>query len=44
MGYQWKLVVLQAAYYGVPQTWKKAIILAADSGDVFPNYPKPMHV
>ncbi|KRT82621.1 hypothetical protein AMK59_4034 [Oryctes borbonicus] len=44
MGYQATFGVLQAGHYGVPQTRRRLIILAAAPGYVLPNYPEPMHV
>ncbi|CAG0886916.1 unnamed protein product [Darwinula stevensoni] len=44
MGYQCSFGVLQAGQYGVPQTRRRAIILAAAPGEVLPNYPEPLHV
>ena len=36
--------VLQAGHYGVPQTRRRAIILAAAPGEKLPMYPEPDHV
>lgn len=44
MGYQVTFGVLQAGHYGVPQTRRRLIILAAAPGFVLPNYPEPAHV
>ncbi|XP_063239030.1 DNA (cytosine-5)-methyltransferase PliMCI-like [Bacillus rossius redtenbacheri] len=44
MGYQCTFGVLQAGSYGVPQTRRRAIILAAAPGEQLPNYPEPLHV
>ncbi|KAL1124037.1 hypothetical protein AAG570_001807 [Ranatra chinensis] len=44
MGYQVTFGILQAGNYGVPQTRRRAIILAAAPGEVLPNYPEPTHV
>ena len=35
--------VLQAGNYGVPQTRRRAIILAAAPGQKLPMYPDPTH-
>ncbi len=43
MGYQCTFGVLQAGQYGVPQTRRRAIILAAAPGEVLPCYPEPTH-
>ncbi|KAG8181044.1 hypothetical protein JTE90_024790 [Oedothorax gibbosus] len=44
MGYQCTFAVLQAGSYGVPQTRRRAIILAAAPGEILPRYPEPSHV
>lgn len=44
MGYQCTFGVLQAGQYGVPQTRRRAIILAAAPGEKLPFYPEPLHV
>ncbi|CAN8014880.1 unnamed protein product [Ixodes persulcatus] len=44
MGYQCTFGVLQAGNYGVPQTRRRAIILAAAPGEKLPLYPEPEHV
>ncbi|PIK50641.1 DNA (cytosine-5)-methytransferase 1 [Apostichopus japonicus] len=44
MGYQCTFGVLQAGQYGVPQTRRRAIILAAAPGEKLPMYPEPQHV
>ncbi|KAH7957108.1 hypothetical protein HPB52_015343 [Rhipicephalus sanguineus] len=44
MGYQCTFGVLQAGNYGVPQTRRRAIILAAAPGERLPLYPEPQHV
>ncbi|XP_014253428.1 DNA (cytosine-5)-methyltransferase 1-like [Cimex lectularius] len=44
MGYQVAFGILQAGNYGVPQTRRRAIILAAAPGEVLPNFPEPLHV
>ena len=43
MGYQCTFGVLQAGSYGVPQTRRRAIILAAAPGQILPQYPEPLH-
>ncbi|XP_039753119.1 DNA (cytosine-5)-methyltransferase PliMCI-like isoform X2 [Pararge aegeria] len=44
MGYQCTFGVLQAGNYGVPQTRRRLIILAAAPGYRLPSYPEPTHV
>lgn len=44
MGYQCTFGVLQAGSYGVPQTRRRAIILAAAPGEKLPFFPEPQHV
>ncbi|XP_071039220.1 DNA (cytosine-5)-methyltransferase PliMCI isoform X2 [Parasteatoda tepidariorum] len=44
MGYQCTFAVLQAGQYGVPQTRRRAIILAAAPGEKLPSFPEPQHV
>ncbi|GLV37979.1 Lysine demethylase 2 [Carabus blaptoides fortunei] len=44
MGYQCTFGILQAGNYGVPQSRRRLIILAAAPGEVLPHYPEPMHV
>ncbi|XP_052741577.1 DNA (cytosine-5)-methyltransferase 1 [Bicyclus anynana] len=44
MGYQCTFGVLQAGNYGVPQTRRRLIILAAAPGYRLPRYPEPTHV
>lgn len=44
MGYQCTFGVLQAGNYGVPQTRRRAIILAAAPWEKLPLYPEPEHV
>ncbi|XP_076247833.1 DNA methyltransferase 1a isoform X2 [Calliopsis andreniformis] len=44
MGYQCTFGILQAGNYGVPQTRRRMIILAAAPGQILPKYPEPMHV
>ena len=43
MGYQCTFGVLQAGHYGVAQTRRRAIILAAAPGEQLPLYPEPLH-
>ncbi|KAM4889230.1 DNA (cytosine-5)-methyltransferase 1 [Thomomys bottae] len=44
MGYQCTFGVLQAGQYGVAQTRRRAIILAAAPGERLPLFPEPLHV
>ncbi|XP_033220801.1 DNA (cytosine-5)-methyltransferase PliMCI-like [Belonocnema kinseyi] len=44
MGYQCTFGILQAGNYGVPQTRRRMIILAAAPGEILPNFPEPSHV
>ncbi|PZC79547.1 hypothetical protein B5X24_HaOG216212 [Helicoverpa armigera] len=44
MGYQCTFGILQAGNYGVPQTRRRLIILAAAPGYKLPCYPEPTHV
>ncbi|XP_049873328.1 DNA (cytosine-5)-methyltransferase PliMCI-like isoform X2 [Pectinophora gossypiella] len=44
MGYQCTFGILQAGNYGVPQTRRRLIILAAAPGYKLPLYPEPTHV
>lgn len=44
MGYQCTFGVLQAGNYGVPQTRRRAILLAAAPGQRLPFFPEPQHV
>uniref|UniRef100_A0A8D1LYB3 DNA (cytosine-5)-methyltransferase n=1 Tax=Sus scrofa TaxID=9823 RepID=A0A8D1LYB3_PIG len=44
MGYQCTFGVLQAGQYGVAQTRRRAIILAAAPGEQLPLFPEPLHV
>jgi len=43
MGYQCTFGILQAGHYGVPQTRRRCILLAAAPGYNLPLYPEPMH-
>nr|XP_034189663.1 DNA (cytosine-5)-methyltransferase PliMCI-like [Osmia lignaria] len=44
MGYQCTFGILQAGNYGIPQTRRRLIILAAAPGEILPTYPEPTHV
>ncbi|XP_066590215.1 DNA (cytosine-5)-methyltransferase 1-like isoform X2 [Prorops nasuta] len=44
MGYQCTFGILQAGNYGIPQTRRRMIILAAAPGEKLPKYPEPTHV
>ncbi|XP_075758636.1 DNA (cytosine-5)-methyltransferase 1 isoform X2 [Pelodiscus sinensis] len=44
MGYQCTFGVLQAGQYGVAQTRRRAIVLAAAPGEKLPMFPEPLHV
>ncbi|KAK4878394.1 hypothetical protein RN001_010900 [Aquatica leii] len=44
IGYQVTFGVLQAGHYGIPQTRRRLIIMAAAPGFTLPNYPDPQHV
>lgn len=44
MGYQCTFGILQAGNYGVPQTRRRLIVLAAAPGYKLPMYPEPTHV
>ncbi|XP_054016177.1 DNA (cytosine-5)-methyltransferase 1-like isoform X1 [Hylaeus anthracinus] len=44
MGYQCTFGILQAGNYGVPQTRRRMVIMAAAPGETLPNYPEPTHV
>ena len=44
MGYQCTFAILQAGQYGVAQTRRRAILLAAAPGQKLPMYPEPQHV
>uniref|UniRef100_A0A8D8QQ36 DNA (cytosine-5)-methyltransferase n=1 Tax=Cacopsylla melanoneura TaxID=428564 RepID=A0A8D8QQ36_9HEMI len=44
MGYQCTFGILQAGHFGVSQTRRRAIILAAAPGEVLPVYPEPWTV
>eukprot|EP00095_Tigriopus_kingsejongensis_P009171 maker-scaffold145_size311916-snap-gene-0.17 protein:Tk09171 transcript:maker-scaffold145_size311916-snap-gene-0.17-mRNA-1 annotation:"dna (cytosine-5)-methyltransferase -like" len=44
MGYQCTFGILQAGHFGVPQTRRRCIIMAAAPGEVLPLYPEVQHV
>ncbi|XP_025419403.1 DNA (cytosine-5)-methyltransferase 1-like [Sipha flava] len=44
MGYQCTFGILQAGNFGVPQTRRRLIIIAAAPGEELPLYPEPIHV
>lgn len=44
MGYQCTFGILQAGNFGVPQTRRRLIIMAAAPGEILPLYPEPKHV
>nr|ASM42030.1 DNMT1 [Pogonomyrmex barbatus] len=44
MGYQCTFGILQAGSYGVPQTRRRMILIAAAPGEILPKYPEPTHV
>ena len=44
IGYQVTFGVLQAGHYGVPQTRRRLVLLAAAPGYVLPKLPEPQHV
>ena len=44
LGYQCTFTVLQAGQFGVAQTRRRAIILAAAPGEKLPLFPEPLHV
>eukprot|EP00095_Tigriopus_kingsejongensis_P000286 maker-scaffold253_size237113-snap-gene-1.26 protein:Tk00286 transcript:maker-scaffold253_size237113-snap-gene-1.26-mRNA-1 annotation:"dna cytosine-5-methyltransferase 1" len=44
MGYSCTFGVLQCGNYGVPQTRRRLILLAAAPGYELPNFPEPQHV
>jgi len=43
MGYQVGFNVLQAGHYGVSQTRRRLIVMAAAPGERLPLYPEPLH-
>ncbi|KAB0791577.1 hypothetical protein PPYR_03377 [Photinus pyralis] len=44
IGYQVTFGVVQAGHYGIPQTRRRLIIMAAAPGFVLPRFPEPQHV
>ncbi|KAJ8965257.1 hypothetical protein NQ314_004269 [Rhamnusium bicolor] len=44
IGYQVTFGILQAGHYGVPQTRRRLILMAAAPGYILPKYPEPLHV
>ncbi len=44
MGYSVTFGILQAGHYGVSQTRRRAILLAAAPGESLPFFPEPQHV
>ncbi|XP_011505760.1 PREDICTED: DNA (cytosine-5)-methyltransferase PliMCI-like [Ceratosolen solmsi marchali] len=44
MGYQCTFGILQVGNYGIPQTQKRMILLAAAAGEILPKFPSPLHV
>lgn len=44
IGYQVTFGVVQAGNYGIPQTRRRLIIMAAAPGYALPRYPEPQHV
>ncbi|TRY67204.1 hypothetical protein TCAL_02281 [Tigriopus californicus] len=44
MGYQCTFGIMQAGHFGVPQTRRRCILLAAAPTEILPNYPAPRHV
>jgi DNA (cytosine-5)-methyltransferase 1 len=43
LGYQTRLGILQAGYYGVPQNRWRVFIVAASTGSTLPEFPQPVH-
>ncbi|KAJ8680875.1 hypothetical protein QAD02_016662 [Eretmocerus hayati] len=43
MGYQCAFGILQAGNFGVPQTRRRMILIAAAPGEVLPRHPNPLH-
>nr|CAH7742222.1 unnamed protein product [Callosobruchus chinensis] len=44
IGYQVTFGIVQAGHYGVPQTRRRFILMAAAPGYQLPKYPEPLHV
>ncbi|OXU18829.1 hypothetical protein TSAR_015341 [Trichomalopsis sarcophagae] len=44
MGYQCTFGILQAGSYGIPQTRRRMILIAAAPGEILPRFPNPLHV
>ena len=44
IGYQCSFGILQAGHYGVPQTRRRCILLAAAPGEKLPLHPEPTNV
>ena len=44
MGYQTSFAILQAGHYGVAQTRRRCIIMAAAPSERLPLFPEPQHV
>lgn len=44
MGYQVTFGIIQAGQYGVPQTRRRLILIAAAPGYCLPNFPEPSNV
>lgn len=44
IGYQVTFGVVQAGNYGIPQTRRRLIIMAAAPGFILPKFPEPQHV
>lgn len=44
MGYQCSFGIVQAGSYGVPQTRRRMILIAAAPGEILPKFPEPTHV
>jgi len=44
MGYSCSFAILQAGHFGVAQTRRRCILIAAAPGEVLPLFPEPQHV
>lgn len=44
MGYQCTFGILQAGHFGVSQTRRRAVVVAAAPGEILPSYPEPWTV